>query len=314
MKTVIALLALLAGGTTWGQIPAVTPTAGGATSFEVTLESGYLAGYSQYKISGSDSVWGSWESRLEWPLDCLLTGGKAVLVCSGGKYVATVSFLTNLTDDPGELRDYDWVAGEKTSKGVVDTSLEAHILDLNLYWNMVRKPRFTLGLGLGYTWQHFSWDGDSELTQTEYDSAYNRAGGITPGTYHYPRELWITYRIDYHMPYLGVRAAARPSELVELTGEGRLLLVIAHDRDDHVQRQKLSKTDYAGAGVEIEATVILHPTEWCRLGAFLQGSLLTAEGDQDQDFYDGSGLRFSGIEAEAKSLQGYAGLEAGVTF
>jgi len=285
-------------------------------SLELALEGRYLGGYSEYTIKGSDWFWGSWESRLKWPLDCFLLGGKASAAFQNRSFVLNLSFLTNVTDDPGELEDYDWVAGEKTSKGVLDTSLDARILDLSFYWNMVQKPDFILGLGLGYSWQHFYWEGDSELTQTEYDSWYNRYWGIVPGTYVYPRELWITYKIDYHLPYLGVAASYSLSPNFELSAEGKLLLVYARDRDDHVYRMKVSDTDYYGAGMELALEAVFRPTEWAFAALELRGSVLGATGDQDQEFYGGeyAGEKYTGIDAETESLQGSIGLRAGVRF
>ncbi|HPJ72414.1 MAG TPA: hypothetical protein PK636_07000, partial [bacterium] len=132
---------------------------GPETVLEVAVEGGYLYGYSQYEIKGDDWFWGSWKSRLKWPLDTVMTGGSARLALKDDTFEIGVSFLFNVTDDPGELEDWDWVGGEMISKGVVDTSLTAYLLDCSAYWNMVKKERFTLGLGLGFAWQHFSWDG-----------------------------------------------------------------------------------------------------------------------------------------------------------
>jgi len=282
--------------------------------FDLSLEGQYLVGSSQYNIQGSDSYWGSWESGLEWPLNCFLLGGKGSAGFSGNRYVLNISFMANLTDEPGDLKDYDWISGEKVTKGVVDTSLEAYIFDISFYWNMVQKVDFTLGLGLGFTWQHFYWEGNAELTQTEYDSAYNRYWGIPPGTYIYPKELWITYRMDYYLPYLGVAAKYTFSDIFELAGEGKMMLVLAQDKDDHVQRQKEAKSLYGGLGMEAKVEGILYPVPWAYLALSLRGTVLEAVGEQDQTFYDGSGIEYNGIDAETESIQGYFGGRLGIVF
>lgn len=284
--------------------------------FDLGLSVDYLLGSSVMEIKG----WG-WKSRLEWPLDSLLVGPDVKLHFDNDKFILNLSYRTNVTDEPGKLKDYDWTFGMLDSLGEVETELTAHLLDANFTWNCVRlvgplQEKFTLGLGAGYTYQHFDWDAEGFLYQTDYTFFF-------PITERYGPEKWIAYKINYHLPYLIVNTNIQFEKQFEIELFAKTMLVIANDEDDHVHRKKLSKADYTGLGLSIggEGRFYFQPDLFYS-SIVVQYTELSAEGKEDQRFYsddpdtpeDETGLEFKNIDAETKSHQFYIGARLGFIF
>ena len=279
-------------------------------SFDLGLAAEYLDGYSRYEIKGSEFLV-SWKSRLEWPLDSLLIGPDAAFRFADNRFALNLAYRTNVTDSPGELKDYNWLYGAKSVYSRVDTDLTAHIADANLVWNFLRGD-LTAGAGAGYRFEYFDWDGEGVLTETYYNWNFD----IPPGTYTSPSAKWITYKINYHLPYLIVNGDYRFDEMFSVRLFSKVFLVIASDEDDHVQRQKLCESDYAGLGFSAGGEGRFDFSSDIYLTLFIDYTYLSADGDQDQSFYGGedAGEKFKNIDARTESLQASTGISVGFSF
>lgn len=279
-----------------------------SVKLSVSLES--LSGDFQYEIKGSGV-----RSRLEFPLDSTLLGPNLTFYSGDEDHsYVRIGYRTNLTDEPGKLRDTDWFYGNKSLLGEVDVKLNLHTASL-VFGGLVDEKGFNTGGETGILFQYFKWQGNGILTQHVYDQYGAEFTGYSIGTHNIGPEDWIKYEVyNLHFP-LRLLLNYRFSRHFVLRGSGTLLFGFTYDRDDHIYVQKIAKTFYydlgAGAGLEAEY----------RYDFFI--AALSAEimyvwgwGQQEQEFYGGPlrGLTIRNIDASNRSQQLNLGVRVGIVF
>lgn len=284
--------------------PAVEPEPARAPgwSLELSVPVTLLLGHTTYRIEGSDGA-STVASELEFPLESGALGLWLRLARGRepgrGGPVFELGGLLSIVDGNGKLKDSDWISGPAEisevgaahdGKDIYSTSsagLAARVLEARAAWELDAPARgLTLAPFIGVLYQRFEYD-VQDAVQVGYGPWAGQTAAV-PGPV-------LDYRVSYLLPYLGGRAAwSRGSWSV-----GALAWFSpaagAEDEDDHLLREKLSKTDASGSAWSATVTARFALGEHDALQA--EGSLVRVEatGAQQQYFYGGqdAGLRLS---------------------
>lgn len=276
------------------------------------LSIGRINGMTLFHISSYDLSGSGVESELEFPLDTILFGIEGSYRNTGkretGGYLFRYALLTNLDGGRGKMKDSDWLTDDLDVSLVgsphpgldiyseSDIDLNALIIDLRLSFDASSEEEWDMGPLLGLLFEKFSYDA-SNVVQVGYGPYAAGYSGSVSG-------LVLTYDVTYIVPFLGMHAAFHsPPSVRVLLDLGYSPWAMAEDRDDHVLRSKLSEASATG-----NAFLSTLAAQWeigNRSSIELRGEYLRIDtkGSQNQTFYDGSGISFSGINDRIESEQ-----------
>lgn len=276
------------------------------------LSMGYMNGMTLYHISSYDITGSGVESELEFPLNTLLLGLEGAYRNTergiAGGFQFDYRLATSMGGGSGKMKDSDWLTDDldiflvgSPNPGLdiyseSDADLKAMIIDLRLSYSAWASEEWDAGPLVGLLYEKFSYD-VSNVNQVGYGPYAAGYSGSASG-------LVLTYEVAYTIPLVGIRTTLHPTD----SFEGRLDLgyspwVSAKDKDDHLLRYKLSEASTTG-----DAFLAALSGQWeTEAGNFIQlrGEYLKIDttGTQDQRFYDGSGVSFSGINDRIDSEQ-----------
>ena len=225
--------------------------AGGDWRLDLDAGVGTLSGDATYEIGGRVTSGGVTEdgpfpiSRLEWPMEVWM-GRIAGAIAWREALELRGNFAFSLSDDAGTMEDSDWdYPGDGgrllTVYSESDAALDATTWELDGRWWLWRRPagraEYAVGAGAGWIHQAFDWEARDGTQWYPAD----------PGV---PADTWegagITYQLDSDIPYLQLAGRAKGGRF---SVEGRVAYapsVTMNDRDDHLDRDILAKTDAEG--------------------------------------------------------------------
>jgi outer membrane protease len=280
----------------------------------------YTINFSEQFIYQNNAVVANATSELEFPLDVFVT---EVTFSMGAKLVKNlpwslnVAYATNADNPRNRMKDSDWLRiplfsfDEKIVYSESNASLKANYL--NIYgratvW-MAKEAR--VDVMLGYKYQKLSFD-LKDLYGWYLDDSLNVQYDTS-----YIGKLVGTYEVKYHMPYIGMATAfniiSRLGLDASVMGSS---LVSSSDTDDHVLRNKLSKSNGTGAMLNVDGGLHYelfgpgHGLSWV-FGLGYEFMYISCSGTQNQSWYgddpitseDDTGTGFSGIRYKVKSSQ-----------
>jgi hypothetical protein len=263
---------------------------------DLAVPTGYLGGNTTYRISDYNLVGAGFESELRFQLSAPLLGVRARVGSRQGEaeggFEAELTFLRSLGDGYGKVLDSDWLTNPvdiqevgvaHPGKDIYSEStaaLTATILEARAAWRMHPTPRLEIAPLAGLLVQHFSY-GVSDTNQVGY------------GPYHASYTMYIpgstaTYEVTYQALYLGVRGEALLGERFRAGADVWFSpLVNAHDRDNHLLRQKVATTSANGRGVQAAASARFALSTVDALEAAVSYLWIDTTGMQQQTFYGG---------------------------
>jgi outer membrane protease len=282
---------------------AQAPGQGPGWTVEVSPQVAYFRGHTTYRISDSDAF-SSVSSELEFPIE---TGGLGLRARfardrprgRGGPAFEIGGFLS-VQARTGTMKDSDWIAGQAEidevgaphdGKDIYSESkadLSARMLDVRAAWEVdALAPGVVLAPMFGIFYQRFEFQ-VHDGTQWGYGSwnTPTYTGSIVGAA--------LEYKVRSIVPYVGGRASlARGPFRASAELWGSPLADVA-DEDDHLLRQKLSKTDASGTAwsAAVAAGFTVGPRDTLRAEASIVR--LRAEGTQIQSFYGGPYAGMSG--------------------
>jgi outer membrane protease len=175
----------------------------------------FLNGQSDEMVLQINGYPGKYLSKLTWDLDAIHMAGGKISFNFCDKLFLNSAFSTALSEDSGEMYDYDWLYQDYasqnpdlttwTNKSVSDITLvSSYLFDFNLSYKIYGdRANDVFGLA-GYKVIFWSWT--DSLTEIEYpyeDSDYDSLIG-TNG---------IDYKADYRVPYFGFGYAWGPKKV-----------------------------------------------------------------------------------------------------
>lgn len=288
--------------------------------FDLSVPVELIGGYTRYTISdrfGDDSF----TSELEFPIQGVMAGLRGRLLAPRSadhtQWVFDLGVLHTLTEETGTVEDSDWIEGPSEAlpppdgvgarhdgKDIYSTSkgfLRALSLDVRASWeHEVLSPAFRLAPFAGVMYQSLSYV-VVDVNQIGYGPYAAGYTGRVSGRV-------ATYDVGYRAIYLGVRGQLEAGPLTAVLDAWGSPFARASDEDDHLLRGKRSQADADGSAFQLrgEGRVALGPLDAVSIQAAVVR--FATSGTQDQFFYDGSGVSFTGIPAKLVSLRWSAGV------
>lgn len=272
------------------------------TTKALALHSGFLQGYTKYRINFSGGA-----SELEFPLDVPVWGVKGILGYKDSSSDLnetarfTFTYLTNTSQDAGKMKDSDWIDDDigmmhyiygtdisQNHSGVdiyseSDTELKAEILAFDYLYNLYPKQLISFGPLAGYQVQKFTYRA-SNTVQVGY-GPYSSVAGASANT------KTLDYFVKYEIIYLGVGLLSGDTKNFTFNaGFGYSPWAKAQDRDDHIARKKLSTGEATGFAYVFKGDAEWHFSSQWALSFAGQYQKFVTDGNQHQIFYDDPSL------------------------
>lgn len=263
-----------------------------------------LNGKTQYEINYSNGVT---MSKLEFPVDSLLgTLEYSVDVNSNflnklniGGMKAGIEFTLD-GDDAGDFKDTDYDTDGNTII-YSEAKTDVEVLKLNLQtrsdWHETANVKYSYLLGVKYD---------------EYEFNIYDAMQYLPNKSMITKDKALDYEVEYLMPYIGVvfENNLGSNNKFELTSNLKYSpWTGVEDRDDHILRNKVGKSDANGNTIMFNLGVNYKFNKKTE-GYFTSGYVKSnVDGEQDQYFYgddpgtsgiDETGIRINNIDYEAE--------------
>jgi len=270
----------------------------GILDVDVGLQGGYIKGYTKYRIRFDGGA-----SELKFPLEAYLAGinlGWGFRNDQRQEIVrGQIKWLTNVTDGKGKMEDSDWIGGDNQPGLDIysesDVKLRAHILNVNVAYNLWLIKIFSIGPMIGYRYQIFDYDikNTNQIGYGIYDPLFTAVAiGKT-----------LTYKIKYYIPYVGLSSNLAFGKVFKTHASlGYAPWAKVKDKDDHLLRYKLSEADTDGYAVVGNLNTTLRLFAHLYLSGGVDYFWVHTTGTQKQSFYDGSGWT-SEVDDKIKSLQ-----------
>jgi len=274
-------------------------------SLEYGLKIGHINGDTVYEIRGPEE--GGWKSRLKFPMNNYLMGGKVSLNYNDegwGDYFLNLGGWISLTKTAGKMEDSDWLYAYSASKTIYsesDAGMDVKIFDGNILFNFLKDPyseekqSLILGARIGYKYQKFDYD-ISNTTQIDYiDYSYIFVRGKT-----------LDYEVEYKIPYLGLNGLYSFDNAFKADIEINYSpWVKAEDKDDHLLRDKLSKGNCEGSLFMVGGNLSWEFKKNWTWEIGVNYTTINTQGKQRQYFYDGpyEGLASGNIDDKINSNQ-----------
>ncbi len=289
---------------------------------ELSLMGGYVYGDVTYEIGGTvrfpDGDGFSLHfpiSRLEWPIETIV-GGVVGTAWIGDFVSIDGSCVISLDEGDGLMKDSDWGDEDDTSLltiyseskielvyGVVDGLLRLWLRPLPV----TGRSALRLAVGGGLLVQHIEW----EVTDT--DQWYPQEPEL--GHDLLLDSVNATYDVDLAMPYANATVRWQAERAWAEFGVDVAPLVGVEDRDDHLLRDRLSRTSATGWGWRLRVSV-RHRFGRCWLaGVDVSSLVFEADGEQETQIYAGpdAGDRWT-IDQEVSGRQVGGMAVLGATF
>ena len=251
-----------------------------------------MVGHTTYHISFTGGA-----SELEFPVDNSLWGFEGSLGYrhpyndKQDRARLTISFFSDIDNDAGKMKDYDWVDDDGHSGLDIysesDADLDAVIIDLYYIFNFFPSKMIVIGPMIGYRYQFFEYE-ISNLYQIgfgPYSQDPNINVGFIPGK-------TLTYEVKYNIVYFGLNTDVLVGDSFRLNLRGGAGWVSAKDEDDHLVREppKLSKGDCEGEAylANINASLNFFHNWTLQLSGEYIG--IYTNGKQRQESYNPPGL------------------------
>jgi len=322
--------------------------------FIITQGLGMMRGYTRYQIGGLHTAPGySFQqpdptSELDFPLDVPMLSFKVNLVLLE-RILLSAGLKKNLSQSAGTMEDSDWgfwymedQLGELDIQpnyplrddsldiySESDAELDALIWDIKVGYRFVNRPRWSLTGSVGFIRQQFNYD-VSDLVQ--WRPSYSYYFGHDLGQYPVNGKV-LTYDITYNIPYCMGELEGKPTDRIKVSGTFGFspglsqfpFHVWASDRDNHLLRGMVSKTDSTGDALMYGLHGGIDISWWHResmrlvLNADYEYMRIHTTGDMDttQDIYEGDvyqGTATSSIPEDVKSSQKYFDLNLSFSF
>ncbi|MEW6078774.1 MAG: omptin family outer membrane protease [Thermodesulfobacteriota bacterium] len=312
-KTVVGLLVAAIIGLPAG--------AGELFQADVSAGCGAISGDTEYRIGGRvRNAGGTYVthfpvSKLDFPIDAYVLSLNAEIAFLNS-LVCSFSWATDLSSDPDDMRDYDWIDSpdELTIYSESDLDMETDTLSGKIQYRfpaigLGRLPlffsdadRLRLLAGAGYLYRQLDFEaGDTWQT---YPGG-SRQDVFVPGR-------TLNYSVEYRIPFLelGARLETADNITVECSA-GYSPYVDATDKDRHLTRNLTSRADCDG-----DAWLLSFRGSYPFLERWygaLSLSQIYIEADGTADTYINDSWSYS-IEEDMESDQFTALLEVGVRF
>jgi outer membrane protease len=254
-------------------------------------------------------------SELKWPVDVTFgsVGGSARF----GKWEACGVFSKNLENDAGTMEDSDWEDDRnpdlKTTYSESDTDFDGYTSDGSIrYWLMetpmtdLKGAVVSLGTGLGYLYQHFSWDAKNLDQWYPQNPEYGH--DIVPGTVG-------SYESTLNMPYIEAAGKLAFKGLTMAGTLGFAPYAQVKDEDDHKLRYIRADTDADGTAFKASLQTRYNFADHLFIMAQVNYLSFDVDGTEKDNTYAGpfEGESWS-IDHTIKSDQTSALLAAGIDF
>jgi outer membrane protease len=296
------------------------------TTRVLALHSGFLQGHTKYHINFSGGA-----SELEFPLDVPVWGVKGILgykkLASDRNETARLAFtyLTNTSQAAGKMKDSDWIDDDISMMHYIygidisqnhdgvdiysesDTEIRAELFALDYFYNIYPDQWISFGPLVGYQVHKFMYR-IYNTVQVGY-GPYSSVAGASVSS------KTLDYNVKYEVIYLGVGLLS--GDIKNLTfnaGFGYSPWARAKDRDDHVQRNKLSEGDASGSAYIFKGDAEWHFASQWSLQAAGQYQKFNTDGRQRQTFYDDPSLADVVIDVDDKISAGSYFITAGIAY
>jgi outer membrane protease len=254
------------------------------TTRVLALHSGFLQGYTKYHINFDGGA-----SELEFPLDVPVWGVKGILGYKSRSSDLnetarlTFTYLTNTSQDAGKMKDSDWI-DDGVHDGLdiyseSDTELKAELFAFDYYYNLYPNQLISFGPLAGYLVQKFKYR-IYNTVQVGY-GPYSSFATLSVSS------KTLDYYVRYEAIYLGAGLISGNIEDITFNaGFGYSPWAKASDRDDHVQRKKLSEGEANGSVYIFKGDAEWHFASQWSLQAAGQYQKFNTDGAQHQTSYD----------------------------
>ena len=299
--------------------------------FNIAPKFSYSLGHTTYELNTLVAVDNGVpvyaNSELEFPLNVFWAGGRVgwYNLNNGRKeWTAEISFMTNVADPGGKMKDWDWFS----SPGYADlefgyTESDAQLKGFKINAELTKRfhswnfssAYFVLGFKYQKVEQDIigfeGWQLNDNLEQVFFSSDL-------PALY---------YRVTYAQPMAGLRYSHEFNRNASIDLTAAFVYTIADDLDDHLLRYKVSESDGTGGGF---LGGFVYHRNFGRMGnkshTFFEISAdvmtLKVTTDQFQEWYgddpitpeDDTGTRLEDIPHEFRSFQLNLGFSLGITF
>ncbi|MBS7698206.1 MULTISPECIES: omptin family outer membrane protease [unclassified Chelatococcus] len=235
---VLAMLLVPAGVAQARDVEATRQADFKADRWHFSVYSGYLTGQATELLFDGDAK----ASQLNWQIDKALVLGGSASFSPLDWLTLSLGAWTGVAHS-GAVDDFDWSNGYAGFESWTDwsngrtTMPRAVQLDLNLAARLWEHAGFRLSVLGGYKELHFKWKDYGGSFVYSHDGFRDETGVISD-------DLGITYRQDWHIPYMGLRAQyefARWSLSVDLTGS---LFGWGSAVDHHIYRALVSPQNF----------------------------------------------------------------------
>ena len=221
-------------------------------------------------------------SELKWPINAVM-GEVGAEWRIGQHWALRGAAFHNLTNSfSGEMEDSDWLGSSDTKDIYSESSIDfqAYGVDLGVrYWFMDRQYRnnetFSLGVGLGFAYNKYSWDGcnvNQWSPSGNYPSYTGTVGGIV-----------IQYESWMSMPYLELVFRSKLDRLELSGGIGGTPYMMTSDRDNHLLRDRISWGEANGWAVRATADALYTFAGNWFAGVHLSFLYFTADGTLEEN-------------------------------
>lgn len=285
-------------------------------NLDVWADSGYLSGDMNYEIGGDLMTYGAPSyindplSKLEFPFRVLTVSVNASATYSD-LLEARVSYSHNTNNPSKHMQDSDWDDGADPALMTIysesHAALKAYTIDGNIKvwllrsYNDRRELTAAFGPGVGYEYQNLSWNisGLDQWYPPHPEYGHDRYEGQS-----------LTYDAEIYSPYVALYGKVN-APWVRLDGSFGWCFISTHERDNHILRNKISRTDGSGKGVKasLNAKFPLHKGLYLAAGFSLFS--FYASGTQHQLF---SGQEVFQINNRSRSTQLMYTLGLGYSF
>jgi outer membrane protease len=288
---------------------------------DISAGCGSISGDTEYRIGGRvRNAGGAYVthfpvSKLDFPIDAYLLSLNAGITFMDS-LVCSLSWGTDLSSDPDDMRDYDWIHSPHELSIYSESSLdmEADLLSgkiqyffcpvaLDRYSSFFAKEdRLRLLAGAGYTYRQFDFEA-YDTSQTYLDQSKNDV--FVPGR-------TLTYSVEYRIPFLelGVLLETTDKITAELSA-GYSPFVDATDKDRHLARDLSSRGECDGEALILSFNCSYNFFEHWFASLVLSQLTIETEGTAQTHINDSWSYA---IEEEIESEQFLATLELGFRF
>lgn len=279
-----------------------------------------LWGETMYEITPVDGI-----SRLSWPMDMRLLGAGYALTYRDLIEADFRIQASPWSESARPMEDCDWInesrdpawapydALDVFSRSTVDS--KALVLESNVRIFPLSLPPASLGFVGGVHYQEADFRA-YDTRQTGYNSWRNYTGSVSGPT--------ATYTVEYRFVHVGASWRVHADRRLYLALETSYIpYARAEDKDNHLRRMRVSRSECTGIGRMFSLSVQYFFTDTWYASTDCSGLRINTSGDQVQYWYgddpatqtfDETGRGLAGIGAEIEQETFHVGLGFGCRF